>query len=434
MNALRTSAFAIAAAFAMGFTISTPLNAQALSGNDQPAEFPPASYTARQYVDSKGCVFVRAGFDGAVSWVPRVNRSRKKLCGFKPTNVARVDAPVIADAPGTPPPSLTAPVRVARPVTAPVVAAQPRVVAPPPPAAAAPRVIAQAPVVRPAAPAARVATTAAPRTVRGTCPGASPISAQYINPGARCGPQAEHPAGGAQPVLRGGAGTVTAGPTPIALPSLKPAPVIAPPPGYRAAWTDDRLNPNRGKQTLSGALQTALIWTQTVPRRLVDNRGEDRTRDYNYLIYPYTDYARQKRDLAGGQHVTIRLSNGQRMIVHKSQLGVSKRTGQTVLRSDVNPTVSTKSVRAPAATVAKPAKQAAAGRYVQVGTFGNPGNAANTVTRLQRAGLPVRVGKVNRGGRTLEVVVAGPFASAQQVQNGLNIARRAGFGDAFVRK
>lgn len=50
-----------------------------------PAELPPSSYAASQYVDSSGCVFVRAGHDGVVTWVPRLTRSREHLCGYQPS-------------------------------------------------------------------------------------------------------------------------------------------------------------------------------------------------------------------------------------------------------------------------------------------------------------------------------------------------------------
>lgn len=70
----------------------TSLNAQTLRKSSPPAEFPPASYKGKQYVDSRGCIYIRAGIDGNVTWVPRVSRDRRQICGYKPTAVAGATA------------------------------------------------------------------------------------------------------------------------------------------------------------------------------------------------------------------------------------------------------------------------------------------------------------------------------------------------------
>lgn len=56
--------------------------AQALDG---PREQPPAGFEGQQFVDSRGCVFLRAGRDGKPLWVQRLTRDRQPMCGYAPT-------------------------------------------------------------------------------------------------------------------------------------------------------------------------------------------------------------------------------------------------------------------------------------------------------------------------------------------------------------
>ncbi|EAR52042.1 hypothetical protein OG2516_13494, partial [Oceanicola granulosus HTCC2516] len=89
------------AALTAGLVLGQAAGAQVLREPGPPSEQPPAGYAGTQYVDSRGCVYVRAGISGNVTWVPRVNRGREQLCGFTPTGE---DGPVAAA-----PPPRTAP-------------------------------------------------------------------------------------------------------------------------------------------------------------------------------------------------------------------------------------------------------------------------------------------------------------------------------------
>ena len=57
--------------------------AQSLTSSEGPANLPPADFTGTQFVDNKGCVYIRTGRTDATSWTPRVSRDRKLVCGFE---------------------------------------------------------------------------------------------------------------------------------------------------------------------------------------------------------------------------------------------------------------------------------------------------------------------------------------------------------------
>ena len=151
------------------------------------------------------------------------------------------------------------------------------------------------------------------------------------------------------------------------------------PKGYRLAWKDDRLNPNRAKGTAAGQVAQNQIWTQDVPSELVADVAK----------------AKAKKRKSGGQ-VTVSSKNAP-----------------------------TEAVQAPRAT--------ASGVWVQVGTFGVPENASGAAQRLAALGLPVGKGTLTKGGKALQVVLAGPFGSGADAQAALRMARQAGFSDAFLR-
>jgi len=79
---------------ALMFTLSSVSLAVA-EGSGQPAELPPATYKGQQYVDTEGCVFLRAGTEAETIWIPRVTAGGKQLCGYPPSG-KRV--PVVGEA------------------------------------------------------------------------------------------------------------------------------------------------------------------------------------------------------------------------------------------------------------------------------------------------------------------------------------------------
>lgn len=454
MKLTRIVALAILAA-SIGFTLEqSPLEAQTLRSSGPPAEYPPLSFKGKQFVDSRGCVYIRAGIDGNVNWVPRVARNRKQLCGYKPTAIAGSTARRPQNAPeqitlgGTSTPA--APVAT-QPAPKPRVAA-PRVVTTakprrtpqtttarvtPAPVVTPRRVAVPAPVVRRPAPAPQV-TTRRPTTIpaQGGCAGASAISQQYINKDtARCGPQSESPV-----TYRDGGGI---GPqsSVILTPNTRVLPVhvyqdrrhsqdLSPPPGYKVAWEDDRLNLRRAERDLRPVIVTSQA--QVPQGYVLVDRSDNRMNPLRGVRSAQGD-AQMAAVWENGPPRTLRALPLDRQVVtvnhsrHDRFEGDPNKSGLALRLS---------SRSAPGARLdgesAVSARSSA--RYIRAATFADTGEAQQAAQALAAQGVPVRLGALSRKGVPHKVVLAGPFGDLNGAQNALNTVRAAGYSGARISR
>lgn len=294
MRVTRILSFAL-----IGATVCfTALEAQSLRGGATPAEFPPASFQGKQYVDSRGCVFIRAGISGNVTWVPRVSRERKQLCGFKPTVVSGA-TPAPATTPRNveeitlAPTPTPAPKTAAKQVVVPVVKPAPKAVR-----TVAPAAVTTAAVVTPLQPAPRTVRTTKTTTQRPT-PNTSATAASTVRTVPKVKPVAT--TAKAQSIASIPANARI---TPLHVyNNSHNTRISSVPKGYKPVWKDDRLNPhraertikpsvvkrgvtvpsgyklalrgdgrlnlNRGGRSAQGDAQTDMIWSNTVPRKLI---------------------------------------------------------------------------------------------------------------------------------------------------------------------
>ncbi len=273
-----------------------PVDAKTIREVDGPAETPPLSYTSRQYVDSRGCVFIRAGYGGRVTWVPRVNRKRQVYCSKQNK------------------PSLSSSQLAA---------------------------LGSIPVVVKTDPNDAVEHPVKKKPVAITNTEVEVVKKKVVRKAA------------IQRARKGKKITVAA----------------VQDTQYRLSANGSRIDPD---VTKAGDAQMNLIWTQTVPRRLIEK--------------------------------TIKI--------------------QRVASVSVTTSVSSKNLAGSSAIGV---------RYVQVGVFGEPANASRTISRFQAQGLPVASRKFSSNGKSYKSVLLGPFKDSAGLQAAMTAARKAGFSDAVYK-
>jgi hypothetical protein len=221
------------------------------------------------------------------------------------------------------------------------------------------------------------------------CAGASALSTQYINrsTGApvRCGPQTQPivtVVGGSGGSAYNGGGAIITGGTDYTTGANAFIAPTSPPEGFQTAWDDGRLN----------ALRGLPVGTRVV--------------------------------------VTTRRNTG---FWGSLFAAPSAATEVVSARDQAAPTteiVSTRTAPPPAA----PIVTAPAHQYVQVATFGSSEDAQIVAQRLRNLGLPMRIGRYERGGQTYRIVMSGPFSSQGALTRALSTVRGSGYPSATTRQ
>ncbi len=374
-----------------------------------PAEFPPSSFSGRQYVDSQGCVFIRAGIDSNVTWVPRMTRGRQQVCGFQPSLSSTALAATVAPRATAAEPEQTvaaapapAPATVPARTTTRVVAAPAPAPAPQPSYRTAPK-----PAVAPATPkpiAPVVASVApSPADIPSVCSNRSALSQQYLvsrRGDVRCGPQSEPhftvkdgPPSPDATYYRHASPSTTSphqriAPKHVYEDQLASTAGIYVPEGYQPVWDDDRLNPYRAHQTFAGKEQMDQIWTRRTPREL-------------------------KPGVIAGSYVSYAAGGVPDDAVAPEVSRAAPLTSAPTLAADTSP---------------------ASHRYVQIGAFTDPAQARRTAQKLANSGLPAKIGPHSQGGKSYTLVVVGPFSTQGSLDQGFAQVRGMGYTSANLRR
>ncbi|MBE1285004.1 MAG: SPOR domain-containing protein [Rhodobacteraceae bacterium] len=449
----------IAIAVIAGSLGLSALQAQTLRNAQPPAEFPPASFKGKQYVDSRGCIYIRAGIDGNVTWVPRVSRERKQVCGYKPTQVAGTtsaprntgSAPELITLPpsaqASSAPRSTASATGTSTTTSTAQRTQPAsttarrttttrqpvpTVASTLPSSTQTTTVRRTPTAAPTpapSPSTSAARTTSPPPRSGGCSNASALSQRYINsgPDVRCGPQAE------APITYGSGSGIGPQSSLILTPNTRVVPRhvhdnrqntrnVEVPEGYRTVWDDDRLNPHRTERGLRPAV---LSQTYMVPAgfRPVD-RGDGR-------LNPMRGVRTAEGDAAMAQIWTDKPPYTLRPVPTQAQVVTLPKSAA---RSPAEARRNGLFVASRSAPNAGGVPKISQDKYVRVAVYSDATQARQAAQGLARTGLPVRMGSMNRKGKSYRVVMAGPFSDPGDAHAALSQLHAAGYGSAKLSK
>lgn len=342
-----------------------------------PAEVPPASFTAREYVDSRGCRYTRATINGVTTWVPRIGQNREVICGA---------GAGVQDLAATPPTSVAQPV-------------------------------ASAPLVMPSAQPRRQAAAQPARSTRAQPVVRDRTLLQRATPDTV-------------------ASNIRIAPRGVVESQLAAQEGVFVPHGYERVWDDDRLSLTRAHQTYAGQAQSAQIWTKSAPRRLIDRAdGQARTQDGVFVprgYAPVWDDDRlsltRARQTASGQAQMAQFWDNRtpRRLVPREEapaFGMSTKGGAR------SPVVSTRS--STRSFVAPEAVAPASHRYIEAGAFATEQKARLAASYIAKAGLPAALSRRQYKGRSYATALAGPFATQEQLDRAYSKIRKAYPGAAL---
>lgn len=388
----------------------------ALAQDMRPAETPPPDFFGRQYIDSRGCVFLR---DDGDDWQPRVSRDGTAVCGYPPTLSARgldgkprlraldpnagrsraqlleaaLSQTIITNAlPG----ELTSDARALE--TLPDMGPEPSPTGP--------------------AQALRAAVAAAPAVRQDMGGGLRPnlrLCELLGYDGKPAGAQAKtDPSQGYCKSLPASDLSMLSFTRPIgsSAEAPSPQPTVTPPRLAKAGAVGTAEKPAAEKATAG----TPTADKPTAAKTPADKAIAGKTPASKTIADQSAKKPAQTPAVGQPQPAAAKPSAGKTAVAAQSTGKAPAATGKPAT-----------------ARPAGPAMIPAGARYVQLGSFRQAQNADRAAQRLTALGYQALRGRDRVDGREVQFIMAGPFDDRESIVRALDAIRRAGYSDAFPR-